>query len=221
MQRRIPLLVGGTMLYFRALQRGLARLPDADPAVRQALDVEAERIGWPALHARLARIDPASAARIHPNDPQRIQRALEIHAITGRPLGELIQESTVASLPYRLIRLVRAPADRRVLHERIEHRLRAMVANGLVDEVQGLWARGDLSADLPSMRCVGYRQVLPYLRGDYDREEMTLRAIYATRQLAKRQFTWLRAESGCEWVRDGPAPLDAALVSIDTALESA
>jgi tRNA dimethylallyltransferase len=218
---RIPLLVGGTMLYFRALQRGLAPLPDADPAVREALDVEAERIGWPALHARLARVDPASAARIHPNDPQRIQRALEVHALTGRPLGDLIRSSHAAELPYRAIKLVRAPADRQVLGERIERRLRAMVAEGLVEEVERLWARGDLRDDMPSMRCVGYRQVLPYLRGDYDREEMTLRAIYATRQLAKRQFTWLRAESGCEWIPDGPAPLDAALGSIDTALESA
>ncbi len=218
---RIPLLVGGTMLYFRALQRGLAPLPDADHAVREALDAEAERIGWPALHARLARIDPASASRIHPNDPQRIQRALEVHALTGRPLGDLIQADPGAELPFKSIKLVRAPADRQVLGERIERRLRAMVAEGLVEEVERLWARGDLSADLPSMRCVGYRQVLPYLRGDYDREEMTLRAIYATRQLAKRQFTWLRAESGCEWIADSAAPLDAALSSIAKALESA
>jgi tRNA dimethylallyltransferase len=117
-----------------------------------------------------------------------------------------------------VIKLVRAPADRGVLHQRIEQRLRAMVAQGLVEEVERLWARGDLSADLPSMRCVGYRQVLPYLAGDYDREEMTLRAIYATRQLAKRQFTWLRAETGCRWIPDTPDPLDAALRAIDAAL---
>jgi tRNA dimethylallyltransferase len=217
---RIPLLVGGTMLYFRAIQRGLAPLPDADPAVREALDAEAERIGWPALHARLATLDPASAARIHPNDPQRIQRALEIHVLTGRSLSDLIRSDRRTELPYRAIKLVRAPGDRRVLHERIERRLRAMVANGLVDEVERLLARGDLSAELPSMRCVGYRQVLPYLRGDYDREEMTLRAIYATRQLAKRQFTWLRAETGCHWIPDVPDPLDAALRVIDEALGS-
>lgn len=211
---RIPLLVGGTMLYFRALQRGLAQLPDADPAVRQALLEEAERIGWAALHARLARIDPESAVRIHPRDPQRIQRALEVHALTGAPMSDLIRAGSQGPLPYRLLKLARAPADRQVLHARIERRFRAMLDQGLVAEVQALRARRDLSPDLPSMRSVGYRQVLKYLSGEYSFEEMTRRAVYATRQLAKRQLTWLRAESDLCWLEDLPPPLDLALALI-------
>ena len=219
-QGRIPLLVGGTMLYFRGLQRGLAQLPDADPAVRQALLEEAERIGWGALHARLARIDPESAARIHPKDPQRIQRALEVHALTGEPMSDLIRAGSQGPLPYRLLKLARAPADRQVLHGRIERRFLDMLDQGLVAEVQALWARGDLSLDLPSMRCVGYRQVLKYLGDEYSFEEMTRRAIYATRQLAKRQLTWLRAESDLHWLGDLPSPLDLALALIREAWQS-
>ena len=211
-QGRIPLLVGGTMLYFRALQQGLARLPGADPAVRAELLEEAERVGWAALHARLAELDPATAAQIHPNDPQRIQRALEVQRLSGRPMSELIREAGAATpLPYRLIKLVRAPAERQVLHRRIERRFRSMLDQGLVDEVAALWGRGDLSAEAPSMRCVGYRQVIGYLQGDYGWEEMCQRGIVASRQLAKRQFTWLRAEADCHWLDDSPDPLDLAL----------
>jgi tRNA dimethylallyltransferase len=210
-QGRIPLLVGGTMLYFRGLQRGLAKLPDAAPEVRQALLEEAERVGWAALHARLARVDPESAARIHPRDPQRIQRALEVHAVTGEPMSALIRAGAQGPPPYRLLKLVRAPEDRQVLHGRIERRFAAMLDQGLVGEVESLWARWDLNADLPSMRCVGYRQVLKYLLGEYSFEEMALRALFATRQLAKRQFTWLRAEASTHWLGDAPSPLDGAL----------
>lgn len=217
---RIPLLVGGTMLYFRGLQRGLARLPDADPLVRQALMDKARRFGWPAMHARLAQLDPESAARIHPNDPQRIQRALEVQAITGEPMSALIRASVDSHPPYRLLKLVRAPQDRQVLHGRIERRFRSMLEQGLVAEVESLMARGDLTEELPSMRCVGYRQVLKFLSGEYSYAEMLRRGIEATRQLAKRQLTWLRAEAGCDWLADEPAPLDLALRQIEGALRS-
>lgn len=214
----IPLLVGGTMLYFRGLQRGLAPLPQADPALRLALSEEAQRVGWGVLHARLGRVDPESAARIHPKDPQRIQRALEVHALTGEPMSHLMRAGAQAELPYRLLKLVRAPLDRQVLRWRIERRFRTMLDLGLVGEVEALWSRGDLSPDLPSLRSLGYRQVLKFLRGEYSPEEMTNRAIDATRQLAKRQLTWLRAETDCHWLDDEPPPLDAALALIRTAL---
>jgi tRNA dimethylallyltransferase len=208
----IPLLVGGTMLYFRGLQQGLAPLPDADPEIRRALLAEGARDGWPALHRRLAAVDPVSAAQIHPNDTQRIERALEVHAVTGEAMSELIRRAGASGggLPYRLLKLVRAPPDRQTLHARIERRFRAMVEAGLVEEVQALWARGDLTADLPSMRCVGYRQVLKFILGECSFEEMMQRGIVATRQLAKRQFTWLRAEQGCHWLtEDGAASAQA------------
>ena len=210
---RIPLLVGGTMLYFRGLQQGLARLPDADPEVRGVLLQDARRLGWAAMHARLAAVDPAAAARIHPNDPQRIQRALEVHAISGEAMSDLLRADRDADpgLPYRLLKLVCAPADRPVLHERIERRFCGMLDLGLIGEVESLWARGDLSLDLPSMRCVGYRQVLKFLLGEYSLDEMLHRGIVATRQLAKRQMTWLRAESDCRWLPDAPATLAEAL----------
>ncbi|WP_091332062.1 tRNA (adenosine(37)-N6)-dimethylallyltransferase MiaA [Allochromatium warmingii] len=208
---RIPLLVGGTMLYFRALQQGLAALPSADAELRAALDAEAERLGWPALHARLAELDPLAAARIHPNDPQRIQRALEVHALSGQAMSALIDAAAHETLPFRLLKLARAPADRTVLHERIAERFQAMLELGFVAEVSQLWARGDLTPDLPSMRCVGYRQVLNYLHGASTWEDMVQRGIIATRQLAKRQLTWLRAESDCHWLDATPDPLTTAL----------
>ncbi len=226
---RIPLLVGGTMLYFRGLQQGLARLPNADPAVRETLLRDARRVGWPAMHARLAAVDPAAAARIHPNDPQRIQRALEVHAISGESLTDLIRAGRGVradgapdpGLPYRLLKLVRAPADRQTLHARIEGRFRGMLELGLIGEVQALWGRGDLDPDLPSMRCVGYRQVLKYLLGEYTIDEMLHRGIVATRQLAKRQMTWLRAEPGCCWLADAPSPLPEALRVVESAMSGA
>ncbi len=195
-QDRIPLLVGGTMLYFRSLLNGLSALPQADPEIRSRLEAEAEIEGWFSLHRRLVEVDPAAAARIHPNDPQRIQRALEVYELTGSPLSELQQsQQTDQALPYRIIKLAVAPADRTVLHERIAQRFELMLQAGLIAEVEALQQRGDLNQDMPAIRAVGYRQVWEYLGGGLDYNEMVERGIIATRQLAKRQFTWLRAET--------------------------
>lgn len=196
---RIPLLAGGTLLYFRALERGLSKMPSADRAVRARLEEEAREIGWDGLHARLARVDPAAAARIHANDPQRIQRALEVHELTGRPLSALHGRGREATLPYRLTKLVLAPRDRQWLQRRIEARFHAMLAAGFEEEVRTLCQRGDLDADLPAMRAVGYRQVRAWLTGEIPHEEMVRRGIVATRQYAKRQLTWLRGEPDCHW----------------------
>ena len=194
-QGRIPLLVGGTMLYFRALLNGLSTLPSADADIRTRLEAEAEADGWASLHRRLAEVDPAAAARIHPNDPQRLQRALEVYELTGTPLSELQQSQQADQpLPYRIIKLAVAPADRTILHERIAQRYELMLQNGLVDEVEALRQRGDLHQDMPALRAVGYRQVWEYLGGSLNYTEMVERGIIATRQLAKRQFTWLRSE---------------------------
>jgi tRNA dimethylallyltransferase len=216
---RIPLLVGGTMLYFRALQSGLSPLPPADPALRARLEAEAAKHGWSCLHERLARSDPVAAKRIHPNDPQRLQRALEVFELTGHPLSALQQRrATEPALPYRVLKLGRAPRERSVLHERIARRFRAMLDQGLEEEVRGLWARADLAPEMPAMRCVGYRQMLKYLRGDYNYQEMVKRGIIATRQLAKRQFTWLRREASCHWLYDDEAPTADAMALIAAAL---
>jgi tRNA dimethylallyltransferase len=196
---RVPLLAGGTMLYFRALTEGLAPMPAADPELRRRLEGEAARQGWAALHRRLAGLDPAAARRIHPNDPQRIQRALEVIELSGRPLSDLHDEQETAGPDCRVLRVVAFPQPRAVLHQRIEQRFDAMLAAGFLDEVRALRARGDLHPDLPSMRCVGYRQAWSHLEGELDAEEMRLRAIYATRQLAKRQVTWLRRETSALW----------------------
>ncbi len=215
---KIPLLVGGTMLYFRALQYGLSDLPDADPEVRERLEQEAAAQGWEALHRRLAAIDPESAARIHPNDPQRIGRALEVYELTGRPLSQLQQRDGSEALPYRVIKLVRAPRDRAELHRRIERRFHQMLEQGFEQEVRGLLARWRLDPEMPSMRCVGYRQMLGYLRGECDRQEMIDRGIAATRQLAKRQYTWLRAEPDLHWLEEEAGDLlQQALKIIDLA----
>jgi tRNA dimethylallyltransferase len=211
---RIPLLVGGTMLYFRALESGLAALPAADPEVRQALAEELEAHGLAALHARLSGVDPASAARIHPNDPQRILRALEVFQLTGRPLSHWHRSGTAADFPYRLLKLVLGTADREQLRERIARRFHAMLAAGLEDEVRALLEREGLSPDLPSMRAVGYRQVAEYLRGGSDRDAMISKAIDATRQLAKRQMTWLRREQDALWLHSGDQGLRRAREAI-------
>jgi tRNA dimethylallyltransferase len=209
------------MLYFRALQQGLARLPSADPELRQAMSDEASVVGWTAMHKRLARLDPEAARRIHPNDPQRIQRALEVQALTGRPMSELIRSDGDASpFPYRLLKLVRAPADRLVMRDRIEQRFRSMLNLGLIDEVAQLWARGDLTADMPSMRSVGYRQVLRYLEGSWTLEEMCQKGIIASRQLAKRQLTWLRAETHCHWLADRSDTASEATHQVTEAMRS-
>lgn len=194
-RNRLPLLVGGTMLYFKALQDGLDDLPPADPNLRAQLDSEAARHGVPAQHARLAALDPETAARLKPNDAQRIQRALEIYLLTGKPMSQLLARAPKAELPFMLLPISLEPSDRSALHARIAARFDAMLKHpgGLLDEVASLRARGDLHLGLPSMRCVGYRQGWEYLDGAYDFPTLREKGIAATRQLAKRQITWLRA----------------------------
>ncbi len=218
-QGRVPLLVGGTGLYFRALQQGLSDLPDANPAVRQRLFAEAQQIGWPMMHGRLATLDPAAAARIGPNDAQRLQRALEVIELTGRPLSEL-QQRGHKRFPWRVLKLALLPEDRSVLHARIARRFDTMLAEGFLDEMQTLRARGDLHADLPAIRAVGYRQAWEHLDGKIDAAEFRDRAIFATRQLAKRQITWLRSDVGARVFDPDKAPLlaraaDAARLFLD------
>ena len=190
---RLPLLVGGTMLYFKALREGLAELPGADAALRAAIDREAARRGWPALHADLAALDPATAARLAPNDAQRIQRALEIFRLTGRPMSELTGRPAQEQLAFRLLPIALVPPDRSELHRRIEARFEAMLRAGLIEELRSLRQRHALDAAMPSMRCVGYRQAWQFLEGEFGRAELRDRGVFATRQLAKRQLTWLRA----------------------------
>ncbi|EJM98615.1 tRNA (adenosine(37)-N6)-dimethylallyltransferase MiaA [Herbaspirillum sp. YR522] len=191
---RLPLLVGGTMLYFKVLRDGLDELPQADPALRAQLDEEAARLGMPAMHARLAELDPATAQRLKPNDSQRIQRALEITLLTGKPMSSLLAQQQAQPLPFALLPLALEPAERAVLHARIALRFDMMLRDGaLLDEVRALRARGDLHLGLPSMRCVGYRQAWEYLDGEIDAEALREKGIAATRQLAKRQLTWLRS----------------------------
>jgi len=191
-RERIPLLVGGTMLYYRALAAGLDTLPAADSAIRKEIDDEAARRGWAALHAELAKVDPQAASRIAPNDAQRIQRALEVWRVSGQPISAL-QTAAVAPLPFALKAFAIAPADRAALHQRIADRFDAILKAGLVEELKSLRKRHALTLELPSMRCVGYRQAWGYLEGEYGAPEMRAKAIAATRQLAKRQMTWLRS----------------------------
>ena len=211
---RLPILVGGTMLYFRALTQGIAELPAADSAIRARLDHDLAVLGKDALHKRLAAIDPASAARIHPNDPQRIQRALEVHEITGKPLTSHFEEIHQNLIPYQFIKLILAPSDRKTLHEIIARRIEDMLAQGFIEEVAALYERGDLSEALPSIRCVGYRQIWAYLKGEYGRPAMVEKGIAATRQLAKRQFTWLRTETEATLVESYQANLLDKMLSI-------
>jgi tRNA dimethylallyltransferase len=193
---RLPLLVGGTMMYFRALTRGIARLPGADEATRDAIDAEAEAHGWPALHAELERVDPRAAARIEPNDRQRIQRALEVYRVSGKPMSEWQRDSSPARDDIEYLKIGLNIEPRRVLHERCALRLDAMIEEGFVAEVEELRLRSGLSADHPSMRAVVYRQLWKHLEGEYGLVEARDRALFATRQLAKRQITWLRSEEG-------------------------
>ena len=196
---RTPLLVGGTMLYHKALTDGLSALPASDPAIRAELDLRLAREGSAALHAELAAVDPLAASRIHRNDPQRIQRALEVFRVTGRPLSVLQQRAAQAPPPYRFLKLALAPTDREMLRARIAERFAAMMARGFLDEVRGLRARGDLTPDHNSMRAVGYRQLWAHLDGATSLEAAVELGIHATRQLAKRQLTWLRGTAGVEW----------------------
>lgn len=207
---RIPLLVGGTMLYYKALLEGLADMPSADPAIRAELEARALAEGWDALHRELAAVDPESAARIHPNDPQRLTRALEVYRVSGLSMTEHRRRQAAGNpdtgtsgggqLPYTVAQLAIAPAQRQILHDRIAQRFRAMLEQGFVEEVEALRSRSDLHAGLPSIRAVGYRQVWEYLDGELSREQMVERGVIATRQLAKRQFTWLRGWDGLHWL---------------------
>ena len=191
---RIPLLVGGTMLYFRALLQGLSELPESDEVTRKKLEQQAKEIGWEKMHQRLAEVDAEAAERIHPNDPQRISRALEVYEMTGKAMSQLQKEKKAEPLPYQVLKLALIPSDRAVLHQRIEKRFNLMLQQGLIDEVKSLRDRGDLHEDLPAIRAVGYRQVWDYLESRIDYTEMQERGVIATRQLAKRQLTWLRSE---------------------------
>lgn len=191
---KLPILAGGTMLYFSALTQGLAQLPEADPEIRQRLDQQLQEIGKQAMHERLAAVDPVAAARIHMNDPQRVQRALEVYEISGKPLTSFFQADEGEDLPYAYTKIIIEPKQRHSLHDKIAERFKLMLAQGLIDEVEALRQRGDLDESMPSIRCVGYRQVWSYLQGEYDFAEMQEKGIAATRQLAKRQLTWLRKE---------------------------
>ena len=217
-QGKIPLLVGGTMLYYKALLEGLSPLPSADEKVRSEIEAKAALIGWGGLHQELSKIDPISAQRINPNDSQRINRALEVFYLTGKTLTELTAQRGEA-LPYDILQFAIAPEQREVLHLRIEQRFHKMIELGFQQEVEKLCRRPDLNENLPSIRCVGYRQMWEYLRGDYDHDEMIFRGICATRQLAKRQITWLRGwTSPIQWL-DSLQPaqaLEKVLTSVST-----
>jgi len=208
---RIPLLVGGTMLYYKALLEGLSPLPAADPEIRAEIEREAQEKGWQTLHEELVRIDPVSGARIHPNDPQRLSRALEVFRISGKTLTELTKTQG-ESLPYKVHQFAITPKDRAVLHQRIEQRFDNMIEAGFEQEVRALYDRGDLHPDLPSIRCVGYRQMWEYLDGNCDLDEAVFRGICATRQLAKRQITWLRSWKNLTWLDS--SDVDSALQTV-------
>lgn len=218
---RVPLLVGGTMLYFRALAEGLGPMPPADPGVRAALADEARTRGLAALHAELAAVDPEAAARIHANDPQRIQRALEVHRITGEPISAFQRRDPATALPDRVLRIAAAPADRQVLHARIERRFHAMLDAGFLDEVAGLMQRPGMHRELPSMRAVGYRQAWQHLAGEIDRATLVERGVSATRQLAKRQLTWLRGMDDVAWYDSEDDPAAAIEARVRRFLEEA
>ncbi|MBU3823608.1 MAG: tRNA (adenosine(37)-N6)-dimethylallyltransferase MiaA [Candidatus Oceanisphaera merdipullorum] len=209
---RIPLLVGGTMLYFKALLEGLSPLPAANPETRAEIEAQAQIRGWEALHLELSEIDPVAAARIHPNDPQRISRALEVFRISGHTLTELTQHKG-DPLPYKVLQFAIAPDDRTELHTRINARFLQMLADGFEQEVQGLYQRGDLHPDLPSIRCVGYRQMWDYLANVVGYDEMVARGQAATRQLAKRQLTWLRSWPDVRWLDTHSQTLAADVIA--------
>jgi len=200
---KTPILVGGTMLYFNVLLKGMAKLPDADAAIRQQIDQQAVAEGWLAVHQRLQEVDPVSAKRIHPNDTQRTQRALEVYLSSGRSHTDWLKEQAEQVLPFKPVKFVIAPSDRAVLHEKIILRFDQMLENGFLDEVKQLFNRGDLEANMPAIRAVGYRQAWSYLQGGCNHADFREKAIIATRQLAKRQFTWLRQQQGATWLETG------------------
>lgn len=211
-QGKVPLLVGGTMMYFKFLRDGAAQLPKADETVRQRLLAQAEEFGWPHMHAKLSEVDPVAAERLKPMDSQRIQRALEVFEVSGKTLTQFWAEQDEQPLPYEVISFAVMPKERKTLHKRIAQRYQIMMKQGFVDEVKKLFAREDLHEDLPSIRCVGYRQVWQYLQGEIDYDEMVERGIIATRQLAKRQITWLRSWPDLNWLdTEDPNLLKSAL----------
>jgi tRNA dimethylallyltransferase len=207
---RIALLVGGTMLYYKALAQGIDELPVAEPGLRAQIDARAARHGWPALHGDLVKVDPVTAARLSPNDAQRIQRALEVFELSGKPISEF-QRAAGPTLPFELKVFALVPEDRAALHQRIAERFERMLKEGLVDELKGLRRKHDLHAGLPSMRCVGYRQAWEFLEGDYGKAELREKGIAATRQLAKRQLTWLRSLPGLQPSGRLPATIEHAV----------
>jgi len=196
---KIPVLVGGTMMYFNALTKGMAKLPQADEGIRAEITQTAERDGWPAVHKLLQEVDPESAARLAPNDSQRLQRALEVHRISGKTLTMHWQEQKQQKLPFDVLNLAIMPKERKTLHQRIEQRFSLMLEQGFIAEVQALYDRGDLNLEMPSMRCVGYRQAWMYINGEIDHKTMIEKGVVATRQLAKRQITWLRSWQDLHW----------------------
>ena len=220
-QGRIPLLVGGTMLYFRALQQGLSPMPSADAALREAISQQAEEQGWPALHARLAEVDPQAARRIHPNDAQRIQRALEIVEVSGQGPSDWHASRPQSGLPWPLLKFALSWGERSLLRLRIAARFEQMMTQGLLAEVEGLHARSDLTLDSPSMRCVGYRQLWQHLDGEYDLKTAVQRGITASHQLAKRQMTWLRKEPELHWLEpDLPQNMAKVLACIEQRIKA-
>jgi len=211
---KIPLLVGGTMMYFNALTKGLAPLPEADAALRSTITALAEAEGWPAVHAQLQKVDPQAADRLAVNDSQRIQRALEVFQITGKSLTAHWAEQESVKLPYNVLNLAVMPAQRKVLHQRIEQRFRLMLQQGFIQEVQQLYDRSDLNLNMPSMRCVGYRQAWMHLAGEIDRATMVDKGLVATRQLAKRQITWLRSWQQLHWLENESTDLTARVLKL-------
>ena len=213
-RNKIPLLVGGTMMYFNALTKGMANLPEADQAVRQQIAEHALSEGWPAVHAQLQEVDPESAARLAPNDSQRIQRALEVYKISGKTLTAHWATQQLQKLPYNVLNLAIMPRERKTLHQRIEHRFKLMLQQGFVAEVEALYQRGDLSLELPSMRCVGYRQAWMHIEGEIDLNGLQEKAVIATRQLAKRQITWLRSWDELQWLDFESVDLTARVLKL-------
>ena len=214
---RIPVLVGGTMLYFKFLLEGAANLPEADENIRKKIEEEAAEKGWPFIHSKLAEVDPDSAERLNPNDPQRVSRAYEVFLISGKTLTQHFAEQEQQRLPYRVVQFAICPTERKTLHERIEIRYKQMLSHGFVDEVRALYARGDLQSDLPAIRAVGYRQVWDHLEGKLSYDEMVEKGIVATRQLAKRQITWLRSWNDLHWLNsDDPKVVDSTLKILES-----
>lgn len=211
---KIPLLVGGTMMYFNALTKGLAPLPEADETIRSLISAQAEAEGWPAVHAQLQQVDPQAAARLAVNDSQRIQRALEVYRITGKSLTAHWAEQQRVELPFNVLNLAVMPRERKTLHQRIEQRFQIMLQQGFLQEVQDLYRRGDLNLTMPSMRCVGYRQAWMHLAGEIDHPTMVEKGLVATRQLAKRQITWLRSWQQLHWLEHESTDLTARVLKL-------